>query len=170
MACRQREEAEQRACGRVGVSPRPGREAVDSGQKRQEWSQRDGQQARDVGDSGRVRGVCAWAPEPPSAHPPKTTPHKPRGGLRKAWGARAPTTTIWNCSWLQCLGRMGRMVGGSRMPSSMWITPLAASTSTLRSGTPSGPSRMRPCARAQCVTHPASRPSPCRHHLCGLGT
>lgn len=70
---------------------------------------------------------------------------------------RVLTTTIWCCSWLQCLGRMGRMVGGSRMPSSMWITPLAASTSTLRSGTPSGPSRMRPCGRAQYASHPAQQ-------------
>lgn len=77
--------------------------------------------------------------------------HKQHWVSARPVALRVLTTTILCCSWLQCLGRMGRMVGGSRMPSSMWITPLAAGTSTLRSGTPSGPSRMRPCDRAQCA-------------------
>ena len=75
--------------------------------------------------------------------PGKMTP------TQAALGSRALTATTLCCSSLQSLGRMGRMVGGSRMPSSMWMTPLAASTPTLRRGTPSGPSRMRPCGGAQ---------------------
>lgn len=90
-------------------------------------------------------GACARAPKPPThlRRTWKTTP------TQAALGSLALTATTLCCSSLQSLGRMGRMVGGSRMPSSMWMTPLAASTSTLRRGTPSGPSRMRPCGGAQ---------------------
>lgn len=100
---------------------------------------------RPGGGGGRhLCGVCAQAP----ALKPLEENREPR----KAGTVRHMlTATILYCSSSQCLGRMGRMVGGSRTPSSMWITPLAASTSTLRSGTPSGPSRMRPCGGAQCV-------------------
>lgn len=105
-----------------------------------------------------MRGVCAQAqthrqpPCPPEENKQGWGPG-PGGGTRCGL-----TATIWCCSSLQCLGRMGRMVGGSRTPSSMWITPLEASTSTLRSGTPSGPSRMRPCGGAQCSIGPARSP------------
>lgn len=98
-----------------------------------------------------VHGAGGQAPGPPAASPPA-------GGEQVGPGpqvSRQLTATIWCCSSLQSLGRMGRMVGGSRTPSSMWITPLEASTSTLRSGTPSGPSRMRPCSRARCTSCPA---------------
>lgn len=74
------------------------------------------------------------------------------------------TSTVWCCSSSQCLGRIGKMVGGSRMPSSMWITPLEAGTSTLRTGMPSGPSRMRPWNTDQ-TPHAGSSPAGFRRPL-----
>lgn len=57
------------------------------------------------------------------------------------------TIRLWMMS--QRWGRMGRMDGGSRSPSTMWMIPLDAMMLALSTGIPLSPKRIVPCGKKE---------------------